>query len=198
MKNCITIYKIRDIVPATKAVLDAGADPQEILDNGMITAMTEVRDGFKNNTIYMPQMLITTETMQAGLEITNPMPKGNEGEPIRGRTIIGSVMGDVHDIGKDLVVIIFEGSGLEVTDLGADVLPEKFIEAVKENKGVNFVACSYPITPNREAFKDTVKLLNDLPNHDDMTIMVGDTTINQIFSDEIGVDIYTAEVAPAS
>ena len=197
IKDCITSYKIRDIVGLTQKAVDDGIDPQVILDDGMIAAMTEVGEGFKNNTVYMPQMLIAAKTMQAGLEVIKPMLKG-DGVPTRGRAVVGSVMGDVHDIGKNLVSIMFEGNGLEVMDLGADVPPEKFVDAVTENKGINFVACSCSMTPNREALKDTVSKLNDLPNRDDLTVMVGGATMDQIFCDQIGADIYTAEAASAS
>ena len=198
VKNCITSYKIRDIVDTTKAALAAGADPQDILDNGMIAAMAEVGEGFKNNTVYMPQMLIAAKTMQAGLEIIKPLLKGDSDVPTRGKAVVGSVMGDVHDIGKNLVSIMFEGCGLEVVDLGADVPPQKFIDAVNENNGVNFVACSCSMTPNRAALKDTVAQLNGMPGRDKITVMVGGATMDQMFSDEIGADIYTAEAASAS
>lgn len=197
IKDCITSYRIRDIVGLTKKAVDDGVDPQVILDDGMISAMTEVGEGFKNNTVYMPQMLIAAKTMQAGLEVIKPMLKG-EGAPARGKAVVGSVMGDVHDIGKNLVSIMFEGCGLEVVDLGSDVPPEKFIDAVNDNKGVNFVACSCSMTPNREALKDTVAKINELPNRGDLTVMVGGATMDQIFCDEIGADIYTAEAASAS
>ncbi len=198
VKNCITSYKLRDVVSVTKAALDKGADPQDILDNGMIAAMAEVGEGFKNNTVFMPQMLIAAKTMQAGLEVIKPLLKGDGSGASRGKAVVGSVMGDVHDIGKNLVSIMFEGCGLEVIDLGSDVPPEKFIEAIDSNDDINFVACSCSMTPNRSALKDTVSKLNEMSVRDDITVMVGGATMDQMFCDEIGADIYTAEAASAA
>lgn len=198
VKDCITTYRFKEIVPLTKAAIDSGEDPQAILDDGMIAAMAEVGEGFKNNTVYMPQMLIAAKTMQAGLEVLKPLLKGDGSGPSRGRAVVGSVMGDVHDIGKNLVSIMLEGCGLEVSDLGADVPPERFIEAVDGDPSVNFVACSCSMTPNRAALKETVGLLNGNPRRKDLTVMVGGATMDQLFCDEIGADIYTAEAASAS
>lgn len=198
VKNCITTYKVRDVAPAVREALDAGADPQKILDDGMIAAMAQVGEGFKNNTVFMPQMLIAAKGMQAGLEVLKPYLKGDGSAPSRGKAIIGSVMGDVHDIGKNLVSIMLEGIGMEVKDLGADVPPEKFIEAINSTDDLKVVACSCSMTPNREALAQTVADVNALPNRQDLTVMVGGATMDQEFCDKIGADIYTAEAASAS
>lgn len=198
VKNCITSYKIKDIVGVTKAAVDAGVDPQKILDDGMIAAMAEIGEGFKNNTIYMPQMLVAAKTMQAGLEVIKPLLKGDADVPARGKAIVGSVMGDVHDIGKNLVAIMFEGAGLESVDLGCDVTPDKFVEAVNDSPDATIVACSCTMTPNRDALKDTVAKINAMDARKNLTIMVGGATMDQMFCDEIGADIYTAEAASAS
>ncbi len=196
VKDCIAQYKLNDIEPAVKAALDAGVDPKQVLDDGMIAGMAVIGEGFKNNTIYMPQMLMAAKAMQKGLDILRPALNA-KGEATGVKAVVGTVMGDVHDIGKNIVCIMFEGCGMEVVDLGADVPPQKFVDTAKEI-GASFVACSCSMTPNRESLKNTADLVNALPNRKDIALMVGGATMDQMFCDEIGADIYTEEAATAS
>ncbi|MDD4222908.1 MAG: B12-binding domain-containing protein, partial [Candidatus Methanomethylophilus sp.] len=156
IKSAILTYKLRSIDALVKTALDAGIAPNSILDDGMIAAMNEVGEGFKNNTIYMPQMLMAAKTMQNGLAVLKPYLSKGSDRKNGGKAVVGSVLGDVHDIGKNLVAIMLEGSGFQVTDLGADVPYQKFVEAVKADPDITVVAASSSMTPTRPALKDIV------------------------------------------
>ena len=198
VKNCILKYKFNEIVPSINKALEAGVPPGKILDHGMIAGMDEIGEGFKNNTIFMPQMLIAAKTMQAGLRILEPLLKSSSGCEPRGKAIIGSVMGDVHDIGKNIVAVMFQGSGFAVKDLGADVPPEKFIEELDNDDSISVVACSSSMTPTRDALQDTVSRLNARSDRARFGVFVGGATMDQTFSDRIGADVYTEDAASAA
>ncbi len=163
----------------------------------MIAAMSDVGEGFKNNTVFMPQMLVAAKTMQAGLEILKPCLKGDGAVAGTGKAIVGSVLGDVHDIGKNLVCVMLEGCGLEVVNLGSDVTPEAFMGALDENPDASYVALSSTMTPTRVAMKDTTSMIR-ASDHRDVIVMVGGATMDQLFCDEIDADIYTVDAATAS
>ncbi len=198
VKECITKYRYKDIVPAVNKALSEGYSAERILDEGMIAGMNEIGEGFRNNTIYMPQMLVAAKTMQAGLDVLNPKLAGPGEGGDRGKAIIGSVMGDVHDIGKNLVTVMLQGSGMDCIDLGADVPPEAFVSALDGNPDTRIIACSSSMTPTREALRETVTRLNVRDDRKDFAVFVGGATMDQMFSDEIGADIYTREAATAA
>jgi len=198
IKNAILTYKIKDIDALVKTALDAGIIPNSILDDGMIAAMNEIGEGFKNNKIYMPQMLMAAKTMQNGLAVLKPhLSKGSDRKN-GGKAVVGSVLGDVHDIGKNLVAIMLEGSGFQVTDLGADVPYQKFVEAVKADPDIIVVAASSSMTPTRPALRDIVTNVRTADTKGAVAIMVGGATMDQQYSDEIGADIYTKDAASAA
>ena len=197
VRNCILKYDIRNIKTYVSEALDAGADPGAILDDGMISAMTEIGDGFKENRIYMPQMLVAAKTMQAGLDVLKPHLKGEGTERRAGRAVVGAVAGDVHDIGKNLVSIMLEGAGLEVVDLGSDVTTDRFMDALRENPGTRFLACSSSMTPTRESLRAVLQAVRG-SELSETVVMVGGATMDQLFCDEIGADIYTADAASAA
>jgi methanogenic corrinoid protein MtbC1 len=198
VKNCILKYRINEIVPCINRALEAGVAPGVVLDNGMIAGMDEIGEGFKNNIIFMPQMLIAAKTMQAGLAVLEPLLKSSPGCEPKGKAIIGSVLGDVHDIGKNLVAVMFQGAGFAVKDLGADVAPERFIEELEKDKSINVVACSSSMTPTRDSLKDTVDMLNARSDRANFGIFVGGATMDQSFCDVIGADVYTEDAATAA
>ena len=198
VKECITKYRFRDIVPKVNAALDAGFTAGQILDEGMIAGMNEIGEGFKNNTIFMPQMLMAAKTMQAGLDILRPKLAESGESGVKGKAIIGSVMGDVHDIGKNLVTVMLQGAGMDTIDLGADVPPENFVKTLDENPDTRIVACSSSMTPTRQALKDTADRLNARSDRSGFAIFVGGATMDQMFSDEIKADVYTVDAATAA
>ncbi|MDO5852767.1 MAG: cobalamin-dependent protein [Thermoplasmata archaeon] len=198
VRNAILHYDIKNINSLVQKAMDSGAAPGEILDEGMISAMDEIGTGFKENRIFMPQMLVAAKTMQSGLELLKPHLKGDASASKAGKAVVGSVMGDVHDIGKNIVAIMLEGIGLEVVDLGADVPNEQFLEAIRDGGDVKYVAASSSMTPTRASLKAVVESIKGSEYRDSVVVMVGGATMDQLYCDEIGADIYTADAASAS
>ena len=199
------LQEIADVVIAGKAklvgglvqeALDEGNDPNAIL-NSMIDAMGIVGEKFKNNEIFVPEMLVAARAMKKGVEVLKPhLASGSAGAA--GKMIIGTVAGDLHDIGKNLVAMMIESAGFEVIDLGVDVAPEKFIEAVRANPDVKIVGCSALLTTTMPALRDTVAALNAQDFRSKIKVMVGGAPITQEFADEIGADAYTPDAASAA
>ncbi len=198
IKNCILGYKVRDIADKVGEALDKGVEPTVILDDGMVAAMTEIGEGFKNNTIYMPQMPMAAKAMQLGLEVLKPRLAGDANAKPSAKAVVGSVLGDVHDIGKNLVGIMLQGAGYEVIDLGADVEKSKFTGAMDDNSATRVVAISSAMTPTRDALRETVADIKARPDSSNVMVMVGGATMDQMFSDEIHADVYTVDAASAS
>ena len=174
-----------------------GCDPTEILNVGMIDAMGVVGDKFKKNEIFVPEMLVAARAMKKGVEVLKPHLAGDSSATI-GKYIIGTVAGDLHDIGKNLVAMMIESAGFEVIDLGVDVPAEKFVEAIKENPDCKVVGVSALLTTTMPAMKDTVKAIIDAGLQSQVKIMVGGAPITQEFADEIGADAYTQDAASAA
>ena len=174
-----------------------GCDPTEILNVGMIDAMGVVGEKFKKNEIFVPEMLVAARAMKKGVEVLKPHLAGDSSATI-GKYIIGTVAGDLHDIGKNLVAMMIESAGFEVIDLGVDVPAEKFVEAIKENPDCKVVGVSALLTTTMPAMKDTVKAIIDAGLQSQVKIMVGGAPITQEFADEIGADAYTQDAASAA
>ena len=174
-----------------------GGDPTEIRTVGMIDAMGVVGDKFKKNEIFVPEMLVAARAMKKGVEVLKPHLAGDSSATI-GKYIIGTVAGDLHDIGKNLVAMMIESAGFEVIDLGVDVPAEKFVEAIKENPDCKVVGVSALLTTTMPAMKDTVKAIIDAGLQSQVKIMVGGAPITQEFADEIGADAYTQDAASAA
>ena len=182
------------IVPGlVEEALDEGLDPFEILNKGMIDAMSVVGEKFKNNEIFVPEMLVAARAMKKGVEVLKPYLGGSSDISI-GKAVIGTVQGDLHDIGKNLVCLMVESAGFEVIDLGVDVPPEKFVEAAAD-PAVKIVGVSALLTTTMPAMKITVEALNAAPNRADFKVMVGGAPITQEFAEEIGADAYTPDAA---
>ena len=196
------IAKVNDLVARGKAklvpaavqeALDAGCEAGAILDT-MIAAMDVVGEKFKNGEIFVPEMLIAAKAMKKGVEILKPlMATGAAGA--LGKVVIGTVAGDLHDIGKNLVAMMIESAGFEVIDLGVDVPVEKFVAAAEE-EGVAIVACSALLTTTMPALEATVAALKAAGKG--YKIMVGGAPINQEFADKVGADAYTPDAASAA
>ena len=199
----MAIEKVYDLVSRGKAkltpaavaeALDAGFAPEEILGK-MIGAMDVVGEKFKNGEIFVPEMLIAAKAMKKGVEVLKPhLATGAAGA--LGKVVIGTVAGDLHDIGKNLVAMMIESAGFEVIDLGVDVPAEKFVAAYDEN--VKVIACSALLTTTMPALEATVAALNAAPFRDKVKVMVGGAPITQEFADKIGADAYTPDAATAA
>jgi len=179
----------------TQKALDEGVPPGEILNEGLIKGMSVVGEKFKNNEFYVPEVLIAARAMHAGMDILRPALVSSGVEPI-GKVILGTVKGDLHDIGKNLVAMMLEGAGFEVNDLGIDVSPEKFVEAVKE--GGNVVAMSALLTTTMTAMKTTLEALKEAGVRDKIKTMIGGAPVTQNYADEIGADGYARDAASAA
>ena len=188
--------KSKLIAAAVQEALDEGNAAPDVLDN-MIKAMGVVGEKFKNNEIFVPEMLVAARAMKKGVDVLKPHLAGGSAG-VAGKMIIGTVAGDLHDIGKNLVAMMIESAGFEVIDLGVDVPVEKFIEAVRENPDVKVVGVSALLTTTMPAMKETVEALNNEDFRKDIKIMVGGAPITPEFAEEIGADAYTADAASAA
>ena len=194
--DLVVCGKAKLVPAAVQETLDEGVEASKILDT-MIEAMDVVGENFKNGVIFVPEMLIAAKAMKKGVEVLKPhLASGAAGA--LGKVIIGTVAGDLHDIGKNLVAMMIESAGFEVIDLGVDVPVEKFLTAYEENPGTKIVACSALLTTTMPALQQTVAALNAASWRGDVKVMVGGAPITQEFADKIGADAYTPDAASAA
>lgn len=196
VKENVERGKLKLIKGIAQEALDAGCTPEDLLNQGMIAAMDEVGAKFEAGQLYVPQMLAAAKTMAAGVEVLKPLMKGESGAT--GKMVMGTVAGDLHDIGKNLVIMMIESAGIEVIDLGVDVPAEKFVETIQANPDINLVGCSALLTTTLESLKNTVAAINQCPNRQNFKVMVGGAPVTQEFADEIGADAYTENAAEAA
>ncbi|HZD57361.1 MAG TPA: corrinoid protein [Anaerolineales bacterium] len=168
--------------------LDEGLAPKAILDNGMIVGMNEVGARFKRGDMFVPEVLMSADAMQAGLEVLRPLLAAS-GVKMIGKIVMGTVKGDLHDIGKNLVGMMCEGSGFEVIDLGFNVPPEKFINAIKQNQP-DIVGMSALLTTTMRSMGHTIKAIEEAGLRDQVKIMVGGAPVDRAFAERIGADGY--------
>lgn len=188
----------RKVVPGlVQQALDEGLDPNVILNEGMIDAMSRVGDAFREGKIFVPEMLIAAKAMQAGVATLKPALAAG-GAVSRGKLILGTVAGDLHDIGKNLVGMMLESAGFEVIDLGVDVADEAFLDAYNANPDVKLICLSALLTTTMPAMRSAVAKINAAPWRDKVKVMVGGAPITQAFCDEIGADCYTPDAASAA
>jgi len=180
---------------ATEAALAAGVEPLTLVQETMMPAMDEVGRRFERNEYFVPELLLAARAMKAGLELIRPLLAAGGVEPV-GRVAIGTVKGDLHDIGKNLVAAMLEGGGYEVIDLGVNVDPAKFVAAVKE-KNVRIVALSALLTTTMPAMKTTIDALRNAGVRDQVKVMVGGAPISEAYAKEIGADGYSKSAAGA-
>lgn len=177
------------------AAIDAGVDPAEILNQGMVAAMSEVGRLFEEGEYYIPEMLIAARAMQASMGLLKPKLQQNEVKSA-GKVIIGTVKGDLHDVGKNLVALMLEGAGFEICDLGTDVPPEKFVEAVRSDKG-NLVALSALLTTTMPNMKTIIDAITEAGLREQVKIMVGGAPVTEAFAQQIGADGYASDASRA-
>ena len=171
--------------------LEEGIAASEILNNGLLAGMDIIGEKFKNNEVYVPEVLLAARAMSMGTEVLKPH-LGDEGSADKGTVVLGTVKGDLHDIGKNLVRMMMEGKGLKVVDLGVDVDAAKFIEAAKEH-GAKVIACSALLTTTMGEMKNVVDLVK--AEGLDAVVMVGGAPVTQDFADSIGAHCYTNDAA---
>ena len=182
------------LVPGlVEEAIEEGFDPVEILNKGMIDAMGSVGEKFQKNEIVVPEMLVAAKAMKKGVETLKPY-LGSDTNVTIGKAAVGTVQGDLHDIGKNLVCLMLESAGFEVNDPGVDVSKEKFAEAAADPE-VKIIGVSALLTTTMPAMRDTVALLNTLPNRANFKVMVGGAPITAEFAEEIGADAYTTDAA---
>jgi len=182
---------MKAVSAGVSAALEEGIDAGVILSKALISGMTEVGQLFEDGEFFVPEMLIAARAMQAGVAILKPKLLEEDIKPL-GKIVLGTVKGDLHDIGKNLVGMMLEGVGFEVVDLGTDVTPEKFVDAVKEH-GAGFVGMSALLTTTMPAMKLCVEALKEAGIRDKVSIMVGGAPVTQNYADEIGADIYAPD-----
>ena len=187
----------RDIVrgQVTEA-LSAGMPPATILNESMIAAMAEVGRRFEIGEYFVPEMLIAARAMKEGLAILKPRLLEAKVEPI-GRVVLGTVKGDLHDIGKNLVGMMLEGAGFEVIDLGTDVAPDQFVETVKE-KHPQIVGLSALLTTTMPSMRTTIQALEATNTRGQVKVMIGGAPVTQKYADEIGADAYASDASSAT
>lgn len=178
-----------------KAVSD-GLPAAEVLNEGLISGMDIIGEKFKNNEVYVPEVLVAARALNAGLQVLKPILV-EDGVKATGRVCIGTVQGDLHDIGKNLVKMMMEGKGLEVIDLGTDVAPETFVKtAIEQN--CQIICCSALLTTTMDVMADIVKCAVDMGVRDKVKIMVGGAPVTEEFCKQIGADKYTSDAASAA
>ena len=179
----------------TQTSLAAGANPQALVDDTMIPAMNEVGRRYEANEYFVPELLIAARAMKASLELIRPLLSARGAEPV-GRVVIGTVQGDLHDIGKNLVGAMLEGAGFEVIDLGVDVSPEKFMNAAKE-KNATLIALSALLTTTMHSMKAVMEKLKESGMRGKVKVMIGGAPVTQKYADEIGADGYSSNANAA-
>jgi len=195
ISNTVIEGRMKDIAALTNSALASGLTPKDVLDKGLMPGMDVVGAEFKKGKKFVPEVLLSARTMQTSLDILKPI-LAEAGDKMTGKAIIGTVKGDLHDIGKNLVGMMLEGSGFEVVDLGKDVSPEKFVEAVKKEKP-DIVAMSALLTTTMRSMGHTVTALKEAGLRDGVKIMIGGAPVTSDFARQIGADAYASN-APAA
>lgn len=188
--------RAKQVKELVQKAIDENIDAKSILEDGLLAGMSVIGEKFKNNEVYVPEVLIAARAMNAGTELLKPL-LGDAGAEKKGKVVLGTVKGDLHDIGKNLVRMMMEGKGLEVIDLGVDVSSGKFIEAAQA-ENADIIACSALLTTTMNEMKNVVDKLTEMGLRDKIKIMIGGAPVTQSFCDTIGADAYTSDAASAS
>ena len=185
--------KVKEMV---QQAIDEGISAKDILEQGLLDGMSVVGEKFKNNEIFVPEVLIAARAMNAGVAILKPYLV-DAGVESKGTAVIGTVKGDLHDIGKNLVKMMLEGRGLNVIDLGVDVSADQFVQAAIDNNA-DIICCSALLTTTMGEMKNVVETATAKGVRDKVKIMIGGAPVTQSFCDSIGADCYTADAASAA
>ena len=188
--------KSKMVKELVQQALDEGVKPADILEQGLLEGMGIIGEKFKNNEVYVPEVLVAARAMNMGSQVLKPH-LAEAGVAATGKVCIGTVQGDLHDIGKNLVKMMMEGKGLEVVDLGTDVAPETFVQtAIEQNCQV--ICCSALLTTTMGVMGEVVKAVEAAGIRDSVKIMIGGAPVNEAFCKEIGADCYTVDAASAA
>lgn len=188
--------RAKNVKTLVQQALDEGMDPKVILNEGLLDGMMIIGGKFKRNEIFVPEVLVAARALNAGLNILEPKLIEIGNEPI-GRAVIGTVKGDLHDIGKNLVAMMLKGAGFEVYDVGVDVTPEAFIEKAEE-EGADIICMSALLTTTMVNMEGVVNELKNKNIRDKYIVMVGGAPVNESFAQQIGADYYTPDAATAA
>ena len=188
--------KAKDVASLVTQALEQNIDPETILNEGLVSGMNVIGDKFRQNEVFVPEVLVAARAMNAGLKILKPALSGAGIEPL-GTAVICTVKGDMHDIGKNLVKMMIEGQGIACIDLGVDVDPQVIVDTVRDND-VQLVCLSALLTTTMYGQKEVIDALNAAGLRDKVRVMVGGAPITQEFADEIGADCYTLDAASAA
>ncbi len=183
------------VAELTQRALDEGLTPTDVLNKGLIVGMDRVGADFRNNVVYIPEVLVAARAMRAGIAILRPL-LAQGGAPSAGKVVLGTVEGDVHDIGKNLVAMMLEGGGFEVVDLGTGVPPDNFIEAINTVRP-DLVAMSALLTTTMMAMKRTIDALGEAGLREKVKVIVGGAPVTKSFAHNIGADGYAPDAASA-
>jgi 5-methyltetrahydrofolate--homocysteine methyltransferase len=183
------------VAELVQEALDQGMAPQEVLSGGLIAGMDEVGKDFKAGELFVPEVLIAARAMHAGMGVLRPLLAESD-VPSAGKFVIGTVEGDLHDIGKNLVRMMIEGAGFETVDLGTDVKPDAFVEAVREHQPA-LVGMSALLTTTMVNMKGTIEALEEAGLRDSVKVMIGGAPVTAAFAEEIGADAYAPDAASA-
>lgn len=188
--------RAKNVKTLVQQALDEGMDPKVILNEGLLDGLMIIGGKFKRNEIFVPEVLVAARALNAGLNILEPKLIEIGNEPI-GRAVIGTVKGDLHDIGKNLVAMMLKGAGFEVYDVGVDVTPEAFIEKAEE-EGADIICMSALLTTTMVNMEGVVNELKNRNIRDKYIVMVGGAPVNESFAQQIGADYYTPDAATAA
>jgi len=196
ISSCVIEGNLNDIQALTNQALEEGISAKEILDQGLMPGMDHVGVEFKAGNMFVPEVLRSAKTMSGSMEILKPI-LSESGVEMVGKVILGTVKGDLHDIGKNLVGMMCEGAGFDVVDLGKDISPEAFVEAVKEHNP-DIVGMSALLTTTMRTMESTIKALEEAGLRDKVKIMVGGAPVTKDFAEKIGADAYASNAAAAA
>jgi len=188
--------KAKVVKELVQKALDEGLQPAEILNEGLLSGMNVIGEKFKTNEVYVPEVLVAARAMNMGVNVLKPL-LAEAGVKAKGRVCIGTVQGDLHDIGKNLVKLMFEGKGLEVIDLGTDVSPETFVQTAIDQH-CQIIACSALLTTTMGVMEEVVKKAEEAGIRDKVRIMIGGAPVDEAYCRKIGADAYTPDAASAA
>ncbi len=195
LSKSVVAGNVAKVKKLTQQLIDEGVAPLDIINQGLINGMGIVGPRFKNGEMFVPEVIIAAKSMNAGIELVKPLIADGD-MPSAGKVLLGTVKGDLHDIGKNLVGMMLESGGYTVINAGIDVAPEKFIELIKEHKP-NVLAMSALLTTTMLHMKDTIELMKEEGVKDQVAVIVGGAPISQDFSDEVGADGFAPDAASA-
>lgn len=188
--------RAKNVKLLVEQAIEEGIDPKEILNEGLLSGMMKIGERFKNNEVFVPEVLVAARAMNAGLTVLEPKLIEVGNEPV-GKAVIGTVQGDLHDIGKNLVVMMLKGAGFEIHDMGVDVAPEAFVEKAEE-VGADVICMSALLTTTMPKMQDCVEVLKEKGLRDKYIVMIGGAPVNDSFAKQIGADYYTPDAASAA